>query len=121
MRINHNSHWLLSGILLALPAVCAVGQSTPSLSPTDLAQRQVTAYVAKLADLHCTESVVQEKLTGNGHVEASEKGRPPWPTQPLGSRFSLGSRTRSAALLVQQAHQGAFGPLFQVPGIHAHG
>src|ERR1035441_239617 len=56
MRINHNSHWLLSGILLALPAVCAVGQSTPSLSPTDLAQRQVTAYVAKLADLHCTES-----------------------------------------------------------------
>ena len=75
MRINHNSHWLLSGILLALPAVCAAGQSTPSLSPTDLAQRQVTAYVAKLADLHCTESVVQEKLTGNGHVEASEKAK----------------------------------------------
>jgi hypothetical protein len=40
-----------------------------------LAQRQVTAYIAKLADLHCTESVTQEKLASNGHVEASEHAK----------------------------------------------
>lgn len=71
---NHKWNWLLSGILLALGAVFAAGQ-TPALSPADLAQRQVTAYLAKLADLHCTESVTQEKLAGNGHVEASERAK----------------------------------------------
>lgn len=75
MRINHNSYWLLTALLLALPAAIAAGQSASSPEPTDLAQSQVTAYLAKLADLHCTESVVQQKLTGNGHVEASEKAK----------------------------------------------
>jgi len=47
----------------------------PASNPVDLAQRQVTAYLAKLADLHCTESVTQEKLAGNGHVEATERAK----------------------------------------------
>ena len=75
MRINHKFYWLLSGCLVALPASFAVGQSTPATNATDLAQRQVTAYIAKLADLHCTESVTQEKLASNGHVEASEHAK----------------------------------------------
>lgn len=74
MSTNHKWNWLMSGILLALSAIFAAGE-TPALSPADLAQRQVTAYLAKLADLHCTESVTQEKLAGNGHVEASERAK----------------------------------------------
>jgi hypothetical protein len=54
------------------PACLAAGQSAPEPSAIDLVQRQVIAYLAKLADLHCTESVMQQKLTANGHVEASE-------------------------------------------------
>lgn len=54
--------------------VLATGQTLDS-SPADIAQRQVTAYLAKLADLHCNESVTQEKLAGNGHVEASERAK----------------------------------------------
>jgi hypothetical protein len=61
--------------MLALSAAFAAGQASPVLSPADLAQRQVTTYLAKLADLHCTESVTQDKLTGNGHVEAEERAK----------------------------------------------
>jgi hypothetical protein len=39
------------------------------------AQQQITAYLDKLADLHCTESVIQEKLTPNGHVEATQRAK----------------------------------------------
>ena len=75
MPISHNSNPFLLGLLLAIPAAFAGGQASPTSSPVDLAQRQVTAYVAKLADLHCTESVNQEKLAANGHVEASERAK----------------------------------------------
>jgi len=61
--------------LLALSAAFAAGQSAPIPTAADLAQRQLTEYLAKLADLHCTESVTQEKLAGNGHVEASEHAK----------------------------------------------
>jgi hypothetical protein len=75
MPINHKPNWFLPGLLLALPAAVATGQSASAPSAADLAERQVTAYLAKLADLHCTESVVQEKLASNGHVEASEHAK----------------------------------------------
>ena len=42
---------------------------------TDQAQRHVVTYLAKLADLHCAESVVQEKLAPNGRLEASDRAR----------------------------------------------
>jgi hypothetical protein len=73
--MSHNSHPFLLGLLLAIPAAFAGGQASPASSPVELAQRQVTAYVAKLADLHCNESVNQEKLAANGHVEASERAK----------------------------------------------
>ena len=75
MPMSHNSHPFLLGLLLAIPAAFAGGQASPASSPVELAQRQVTAYVAKLADLHCNESVNQEKLAANGHVEASERAK----------------------------------------------
>lgn len=56
-------------------SIAAFGQSAPASNAADLAQKQVTAYLAKLADLHCTESVTQEKLTEKGHVEASEHAK----------------------------------------------
>ncbi len=71
----HKQHGFLLACLLASPAILAAGQSAPAPSPADLAQRQVIQYVAKLADLHCTESVTQEKLAPNGHVEASERAK----------------------------------------------
>jgi hypothetical protein len=75
MPTNHKSTWLLPGVTLAISAAFAAGQASPVLSPADLAQRQVTTYLARLADLHCTESVTQDKLTGNGHVEAEERAK----------------------------------------------
>jgi len=73
--LRHKSHRIPLGLLLVLPAIFAAGQSTPPLTAVDLAQRQVTAYLATLGDLHCTESVTQEKLSGSGHVETSERAR----------------------------------------------
>ena len=51
----------------------ASGQSVVPVNLVDQAQKQVVAYVAKLADLHCTEDVVQEKLKPNGGTELSSK------------------------------------------------
>ncbi len=72
MPASHKPHRFLAWLLLLVAAGIATAQSSPAPSAVDLAQHQVIAYLAKLADLHCTESVTQEKLAGNGHVEASE-------------------------------------------------
>jgi hypothetical protein len=37
----------------------------------DQAQKQVVDYVGKLADLHCTEDVTQQKLKPNGYIDVS--------------------------------------------------
>src|SRR5450631_729425 len=75
MRNIHRSHWILAGLLfLSLPALF-MGESVPTAAAIDQAQRQITAYLDKLADLHCTESVTQEKLAGNGHVEATGRAK----------------------------------------------
>lgn len=75
MNRNRNSMWRSVGILLAVGSAIAAGQSASAPDITDHAQRQVIDYLARLADLHCTESVLQEKLAGNGHVEAAERAR----------------------------------------------
>jgi hypothetical protein len=61
--------------LLALSPALAPAQTSATNSAIDLAQRQITAYLDKLADFHCTEFVTQEKLAPNGHVEATERAR----------------------------------------------
>jgi len=40
-----------------------------------LAQKQISRYLTKLADLHCTETVTQQKLNGKGHPDTTEHSR----------------------------------------------
>jgi hypothetical protein len=76
MRINHKSHCALAGLLFLLPtAVRYAGDSASTVAAINHAQQQITAYLDKLADLHCTESVIQEKLSPNGHVEATQRAQ----------------------------------------------
>lgn len=75
MKLNRNSMWPAFGILLTLTSVIAAAQSASAPDIADHAQRQVIDYLARLADLHCTESVLQEKFAGNGHVEVTERAR----------------------------------------------
>jgi len=49
------------------------GVHAQSASLLDRAQQTVVTYVGKLADLHCTEDVKQDKLRPNGKTEASLK------------------------------------------------
>jgi hypothetical protein len=75
MRIFPNLLTPLSGILFAAGSTCAIGAAPSSPSAIELAQKQISAYLAQLADLHCKETVTQEKLSGNGHVEASARAQ----------------------------------------------
>ena len=56
-----------------LPAAFAQAQASSTDAIIELAQKQITAYLDKLADFHCTELVTQQKLAPNGHVEATER------------------------------------------------
>src|ERR1035441_9070608 len=75
MSIINKPHLLLAGLLPVLAAMFAAGQSTSSTDPVDIAQRKITAYLYSLADLHCTESVTQEKIAPNGHVAETERAK----------------------------------------------
>jgi hypothetical protein len=66
---------ILVAPLLMLAPMLASAQTPGASAAIDLAQRQITAYLEKLADFHCTESVTQQKLTPNGHVEATERAK----------------------------------------------
>ncbi len=61
--------------MLVVPPSPSPAQSVPPPSVVDQAQREVVDFVAKLADFHCTEQVLQEKLKPNGGVEASAKSQ----------------------------------------------
>lgn len=61
--------------LLTLAPSIACAQAPATNNAIEMAQRQITAYLDKLADFHCTESVTQQKLTPNGHVEATERAK----------------------------------------------
>jgi hypothetical protein len=52
-------------------SVRASAQTHPD-SPISAATTQLKAYLGQLADLHCRETVTQQKIASNGHVEASE-------------------------------------------------
>lgn len=60
---------LLASLALAMP-LCVSAQ-TPSGVPVQ-AQKQVVQYISQLSNLHCKETVTQEKLTPKGHVETTE-------------------------------------------------
>lgn len=65
----------ISGKVEKLMAICACiagsafGQTVPAASPVLLAQKKISGYLSQLADLHCDESITQEKLNAKGHVE----------------------------------------------------
>ena len=69
---------LLVVLILSLPGL-VIAESAPTANATEAtiaqAQHQITAYLDRLADLHCTESVTQEKISPSGHVEATERGK----------------------------------------------
>jgi hypothetical protein len=65
------SAWLKLGLLL-LPVSCWGTADTPvPVNLIDQAQKQVVDYIGKLADLHCTEDVTQQKLKPNGYIDVS--------------------------------------------------
>jgi hypothetical protein len=75
MTIVPKSRFFLAGFLPALAAIFAVCQTVPPTDPVDMAQRKITEYLNSLADLHCTESVTQEKITPNGHAAQTERAK----------------------------------------------
>jgi hypothetical protein len=79
MQISPNSRLIPSVIFIVFLSHLAIAESAATASATEAtiaqAQHQITAYLDKLADLHCTESVTQEKISPSGHVEATERGK----------------------------------------------
>lgn len=69
MRISISRWALLFCAAVVASANCSAG---PVQDPIARAQKQITAYLAQLGDLHCTETVTQEKLATNGHVEHAD-------------------------------------------------
>jgi hypothetical protein len=74
MRKSPSACLGLSLVTLLAPAALAAQAVIPA-NLVDKAQKQVVDYVGKLADLHCTEDVVQEKLKPNGGTELSSKSQ----------------------------------------------
>ena len=75
MQLIRNFLLAVSVPLLALAPSIAMGESAPTANAISQAQHQITSYLDKLADLHCTETVTQQKLSANGHVEATERAK----------------------------------------------
>lgn len=71
MRLILKTTALVAGALLA-GAAFGAGLPADTADPISLAQQQISAYLAQLGDLHCTETVTQDKLSANGHVMDSE-------------------------------------------------
>ena len=74
MRRSLNAFGVSVASLLVAPGVCRAQAVVPA-SLVDQAQKQVVNYIGKLADLHCTEDVLQEKLKPNGGTELSSKSQ----------------------------------------------
>jgi hypothetical protein len=78
MTVNRKRHGLFLGLAWSLSAalvLLAAAEAQSVLAPVDMAGQHVTSYLAELADVRCTETVTQEKLTGNGHVEEKEQAK----------------------------------------------
>lgn len=74
MRANLKRGIACLGLVAA--AAPALAQTAPAPgSPLDRVQRQVVAFFAKMSDLTCTESVLQQKLRPDGHVQTSEQSQ----------------------------------------------
>lgn len=73
MRTFLKPRFVLCALLASSPLL---GDSqTGSIDSVNVAEKQITAYLEQLADLHCTETVTQQKLVENGHVQHSARAQ----------------------------------------------
>ena len=75
MAIYRSRILVLPVLLLACLRAFAADQPAPPAKLIGLVQQKIAAYLDGLADLHCTESVTQEKLAPNGHVVVTERAK----------------------------------------------
>ncbi len=75
MRIFPSFNMIVCGVISVTMPIVAWAQSESSSDAVRLAQKQITAYLEQLADLHCNESVTQEKLSENGHAEHTARAQ----------------------------------------------
>lgn len=64
---------LVAVLAMPLAAFGAAAASADTSSAVALAQRQIGGYLEKLGDLHCTETVTQERLGEKGRVLGAER------------------------------------------------
>lgn len=69
------SRMMIAAVMLLLPVNLLCAQAAQSDELVDRAQKQVVNYLSKLADLHCTEDVKQQKIQKNGRVEATSRSK----------------------------------------------
>lgn len=67
--------YTIAALLFTSVSAWSAKSGSTTSDPLILAQEQVTHYVARLADLHCTETVVQQKLNPKGHAETTERSQ----------------------------------------------
>lgn len=68
---NLRARLLVGCAVFLMTAACLQGQQDNGF-PVQ-AQRQVVSYLSQLANMHCKETVTQEKLSPTGHVLATER------------------------------------------------
>lgn len=64
---------LAAAVMLAIVLLPAKMLSQQDSSVIALAEKQITGLLTELADVHCTETVIQQKLSEDARVETSEK------------------------------------------------
>ena len=73
MRIIHRSWSIPAGLLVAALCCVPAAKAQNEAGVVALAEKQISSYLEQLGNVRCTESVVQEKLGEDGHVEASAR------------------------------------------------
>src|SRR5579863_2058495 len=73
--MSHKYCKVAMSLALVASALLAEGQHPSASDPLGLAQKQIARYLAKLADLHCSEIVTQQKLNAKGHVDETERSQ----------------------------------------------
>lgn len=108
---------LVSTLIVLSPAVVrAEGPSMTPSEPLRLAQQQVSRYLAKLADLHCTELVTQQKLNAKGHVDSTERSQFDYLIMMNGSNESF-QLNESRIESDQSKHKAVSMPMLTTNGI----
>ncbi len=75
MKINPRPRYLLARVLPVLAAAFATAQPVSPTDPVEIVQKTITEYLTSLADLHCTESVTQQKIAPNGQVADTARAK----------------------------------------------